>query len=131
MLAALVGPVVIAALLALLWRLKVGGGYMALGLQAVLCLSVGFAAAKIRTERIDAPVLEREIRNATVEGRITGLRPGSDGFPRVIIKPSSISRLPADKLPSGLRLSYRGDRALLMPGMTVRFSGGPGFPKGV
>ena len=136
LLAALVGPVVIAALLALLWRLKVGGGYMALGLQAVLCLSVGFAAAKIRTERIDAPVLEREIRNATVEGRITGLRPGSDGFPRVIIKPSSISRLPADKLPSGLRLSYRGDRALLMPGMTVRFRAtmmpppGPVMPHG-
>jgi len=56
LLAALVGPTVIAALLALLWRLKIGGGYLALGLQAVLCLSVGLAAAKIRTERIDAPV---------------------------------------------------------------------------
>ncbi len=136
LLTALTGPAVIAALLALLWRLKVGGGYIALGLQAVLCLSVGFAAAKIRTERIEAPVLEREIRNATVEGRITGLRPGSDGFPRLIIRPSSISRLPDDKLPRGLRLSYRGDRKLLMPGMTVRFRAtmmpppGPVMPHG-
>lgn len=136
LLAALTGPAVMAVLLVILWWLKAGGGYIALVLQALLCLGVGFAAAKVRTERMDAPVLEREVRNATIEGRITGLRPGSDGFPRVLIRPSSISRLPADKLPRGLRLSYRGDRALLMPGMTVRFRAtlmpppGPVMPHG-
>lgn len=136
LLVSLTGPAVIAVLLLVLWWLKAGGGYVALVLQALLCLGIGFAAAKVRTERMDAPVLEREVRNATIEGRITGLKPGSDGFPRVLIKPLSISRLPADKLPRGLRLSYRGDRALLMPGKTVRFRAtlmpppGPVMPHG-
>jgi competence protein ComEC len=133
---ALVGPLALSALLAVLWALKRSGEYVFLFVQALLCLSLGFAAAKLRTEQFDAPVIEREIRNASIEGRIIGIKPGSDGFPRLIIKPTSISRLADDKLPRGLRLSYRGGQELLMPGTTVRFRAtlmappGPVMPHG-
>lgn len=133
---ALAGPVALGLLLALLWRLKGAGGYWGLLVQALLCLLVGFAAAKLRTEQFDAPVLEREIRNASIEGRIIGIKPGSDGFPRLIIKPIHISRMSDDQLPGGLRLSYRGGQDLLMPGTTVKFRAslmpppGPVMPHG-
>lgn len=133
---ALTGPVLLAGLLALLWQFRAAAGYLTLALQALLCLSVGFAAAKVRTERVNGPVLEREIRNVTIEGRIKRILPGSDGFPRLVINPTSISRLSSDKLPRGLRLSYRGGRELLMPGTMVRFRAslmpppGPVMPHG-
>jgi competence protein ComEC len=101
-------------------RFNVGGDLPSIFTRVFLCIVLGFVAAKIRTDRVDGPLIERELRAVTIEGRLKKVLPGSDGYPRLIIEPTFISRLTKGKLPRGIRLSYRGKESGFAPGATLR-----------
>lgn len=86
----------------------------------------GFAAADLRAALVDAPALEREIKFATVEGRLIAV----DEAPklrRLIIEVQSIERLPREATPKRVRLSWRGKEFAAKPGdlVTIRASLSP------
>ncbi len=88
------------------WRLFAIGA-------ALFCL--GFAAADFRAAHVDAPAITREIRFATVEGRLIAI----DEAPkmrRLIIETRSIEHLAAVETPERVRLSWRGKEFTAKPG---------------
>lgn len=101
-------------------RLEATSSYWLLLSRVLFCVALGFFAAKWRTDRVDAPVLERDARAVSIEGRIVGMIGGNDGFPRYIIEPSMISRLNKEQVPKRIRVSYRGKGEQLPPGTSVR-----------
>jgi competence protein ComEC len=80
----------------------------------------GFSAAKLRTEIVDAPIIEREMGPLRVEGRIESVFIEDDRTARILIAPTQIGR-EAENLPRRLRLSVRGENAVgaVSPGVRV------------
>jgi len=87
----------------------------------ILAMAMGFALAKLNTYRVAAPVIQKRIGPVTVAGRIETLLFQASGEIKVILRPSKIDRLRADKLPKRLRLKLRkGQKTTrLFPGMFI------------
>ncbi len=83
---------------------------------------IGLALAKVRTEMVRAPVLEREISYTEMRGRFLGLKAGSDGYPRLVIAPIWIDGLAEEAYPAKVRLSFRGKDLDAIPGDIVEMS---------
>ncbi len=80
---------------------------MRLFIAIISIVTAGFVTAKIRTFIVMAPILEREIDFADVEGKIVRVEHRSNGW-RVIVEPSFIEGLAKDQTPKRIRLSWRG-----------------------
>jgi competence protein ComEC len=80
----------------------------------------GFADAKWRTERVDAPVIVREIGRLRIEGRIESVLLEDERNARIRIAPTRVGR-DLENLPRRLRLSLRGERTVsaVAPGTRV------------
>ena len=85
--------------------------FMFLCLLILAFISVGFAAAKIRTDSIYAPMILKEIKFATIEGRIKSIEPLEKGS-RVVLSDLVIEELAADKTPHSIRLKVLKDEGL-------------------
>lgn len=85
---------------------------------AALWIVAGFGAAQLRVWRADAPVLQKEMRYATVEGRIRSIDE-SQKQRRIVIDVSAISGLNAESTPKRVRLSWRGAEFRFNPGQTI------------
>ena len=70
----------------------------------LLTVAAGFAVAKLRTERVRAPILERTIDRATIIGIIEQVEHRTNGGQRIILSIERITQLPASRTPKRIRL---------------------------
>lgn len=98
-------------------------GTLPSALAALLALAaLGLVAAKLRTEWVRAPVLEERLGPVDVRGFIELVEPRPDGGERLTLLPSTIQKLPPDKLPQRIRVSTRENAGTLKPGDYVEFT---------
>jgi len=104
-------------------------------LAACLCVSLGMAAAKLETNRISAPIIERQI-TTQMQGMILNVDQNRRGSPRYLIKPISMDGVNAEQLPKKVRASAASKHEVMKPGDVI--SGrirlqpvtGPAYPGG-
>lgn len=109
-----VPPIVLAVALRRLGR--TGAGLLA---ALVAFAGAGFLAAKIRSERVAAPVAPGEQRVRAVEGWVVDVAtPGVSG-PRLLIAPVEVQGLTPQETPVRVRVTLRGE-ATVRPGEPVR-----------
>ena len=89
---------------------------------AAAFFTLGFCAADFRAARVAAPLLDREIGFAEIEGRLVAVEE-SDKLRRLIIAVDSIESVEAEKLPARIRLSWRGAAFEALPGERVKLRG--------
>ncbi|MEM7618483.1 MAG: ComEC/Rec2 family competence protein, partial [Pseudomonadota bacterium] len=74
-------------------------------------ISVGFTAAKIRTDLIYAPMIIKEMKFANVEGRIKSIEPLEKGS-RIVLHKLTIEKLTEEGTPHSVRLKVLKDEGL-------------------
>lgn len=79
----------------------------------------GFLCADIRTASVAAPVIERELEFASVTGRLATIDEAAK-VRRLVIDVETIDKLPADRTPERIRVSWRGKSFDALPGDRVR-----------
>lgn len=79
-------------------------------------VGLGLVAAKLRTEWVRAPVLERQIGPVAVRGIIELIEPKAEGGERLTLRPLSIDKITPDGLPARIRVSMRDQTDGLVPG---------------
>jgi competence protein ComEC len=72
---------------------------------AALAFACGFAGAKLRTEMVRSPVLERELRYAEVTGFIETHELRERGRARIMLRVLELGALPPDQRPYRVRLT--------------------------
>lgn len=87
---------------------------------AVLLATMGFALAKLRVESVRAPVLERQMRNAEVEGQVIQVEPRRPRGVRMTLKVISLASLPDDRRPEVIRVRTLSATPPLSRGDVVR-----------
>ena len=85
---------------------------------AILCVVAGFAAAKLRSDVVAAPVLERPMAG-DLAGLVLSVETTETGTLTAVLAPSSFARLRPDELPARVRLNIRLRDAALRPGAQV------------
>ena len=86
-----------------------------------LCLLfvAGFLVAKARTTLVDSPRLAEEIGPVSLIGEIVVSEALGVKGARYVISPSAFGRLEPDELPKRVRVTWRGEGAVLSPGERV------------
>ena len=110
-------PVPAALMLALVWR----RGIAAIIVTAcALAVSLGFFAAKLRSDWVAAPILERPLSGVEVEGFVENVEPRPGSGQRLTLRVTKLGRLAAEQKPHRVRI--RTSRALpgLQPGDAIR-----------
>lgn len=87
------------------------------GLAFIAALSLGFAAARLRTEIVSAPVLLARAMTVPLDGRVVQAEPRGYGS-RMILEPAPIPRL-GDLTPARVRLTVRAHSDVPAPGSWV------------
>jgi len=130
LLAALLPAFALAAAAAFLawWR---GAPYGLLVLLAALL--AGASVAKLRVESLTAPVLQRPV-TAEVQGRVADIEFRAGRAPRAVLESVRIGRIPPQKTPERVRLTFRGEAPPLGALVTARARlsplPGPAIPGG-
>jgi competence protein ComEC len=95
-----------------------------LGLKAVLALSaatlIGFGAAKLRSDLVAAPVLGHRIGPVRMEGRVVFAQIHGKSR-RAVIALAHVDRDEGGAMPAQVRVSFRKDGGLLVPGARIGF----------
>lgn len=86
---------------------------------ALVGFSVGFIAAELRTFLVSAPILEREIDFALIEGRLGSIE-DSARQKRLIFLDPTIKGVSPENTPEKIRVSWRGRNFTAEPGDIVR-----------
>jgi competence protein ComEC len=84
----------------------------------VALFGLGMAAAQIETLRVRAPILQERVGPAYIEGRLVEIDP----FPlacRLVIEPSRIPGLEAERLPARIRIRVKECSDSLAPGLRL------------
>ncbi len=81
---------------------------------------IGFAAAMLQAERLDAPVLQNDLSFVSITGQITELERFQGGSYRIVITAPTISRLNAQETPHKVRLTVRTKGDAVLPGDIVQ-----------
>ncbi|MEM6413985.1 MAG: ComEC/Rec2 family competence protein [Pseudomonadota bacterium] len=95
-------------------------------LALCLCLALfssGIVLADLRTDRVDAPILKRELSIRAVTGQLVLIEQNSNRN-RLTLKEISIDRLAADETPERVRVTWRGDDLDLQPGDRITLRAG-------
>jgi competence protein ComEC len=87
---------------------------------ALLAGSLGFALAKLRVERVAAPVLERQINVVDMRGWVELIEPRVSRGKRLTLRTLSVGEFPAGERPARVRVSVPRVPVDLAPGMAVR-----------
>jgi competence protein ComEC len=86
----------------------------------IFAFAAGLAVAKLRTDRVAAPVAPANLGVVTVQGWVLdSAGTGASGGGRVVIAPTSVSRLRPEETPIRIRATFRGEAP--RPGEAVRF----------
>ncbi len=88
----------------------------------LLLVSLGFAAAKVRTELAAAPVLERPVRAAEVRGLIERIEPHAVRGVRLTVHVTSIAGLQPERMPQRVRIRVLAPAPGIGPGDAIRFT---------
>lgn len=121
-------PLPIALVLSLFWR---RGSLAVMVTGAVLSAATGFALAKIRTEFVRAPVLERQFGLAEVRGFIELVEPRSGRGQRITLRLVAFAGLSKARMPYRIRVRTMVAIPGLKPGDGLRIKatlGPPGIP---
>ena len=121
-------PLPIALIISALWR----QGSIAVMVTGILvAMALGFALAKVRTELIRAPVLERQFNFAEIRGFVELVEPRPTRGQRITLQLVSFAGLPAERRPHRVRVRTLSTLAGLKPGDGLRLKatlGPPGIP---
>ena len=82
---------------------------------AMLAMALGFAAAQFQAWSAAAPVLERRLGPVDIAGRLISVDPLPEGA-RLLIAPTSVGDLSADRIPVRLRVRLRRGDSPAVPG---------------
>ena len=114
--------------LALVWRQGVPA---VIGTSAAIALAFGFAAAKVRTEWVRAPVLERQIGPVEVTGFVELVEPRATRGQRITLRVTKLGALDDETRPLRARIRTTNVTPGLKPGDAVRLKATlapPGIP---
>jgi len=118
--AELVGATAVAAVILLVMRPR---STLAGCLAVVTALgALGFVAAKLRTEWVRAPVLEKRLGPVKVRGFVELIEPKADWGARLTLRPAAIETLTPDRIPRRIRVRIRDDATSLSPGDFVELA---------
>lgn len=99
-------------------RRRGAGRGLTVPLMLVACLALGLAAAKARTDRVEAPIAPALSEPVGIEGWVVDVdSPGTRGS-RVVLAPVRIGSLTPEETPIRLRATLRGEAP--PPGTAVR-----------
>ena len=118
-------PGLLAALMPLpiaiaLWLVFTRGTLVVVGTGALLALTLGFAAAKMRTSLVTAPVLERPLNLVDVKGWVELVEPRAGRGQRITLRVASIRGLTPERLPYRVRVRTLVSLPDLLPGDAIR-----------
>jgi competence protein ComEC len=82
-------------------------------------MSLGFSAAKFRTEHVAAPALLHRIGPVTIDGRVEDAQLHGKGM-RVTLSVAAMGHVVADRMPREIRVSIKKGGEALQPGDWVR-----------
>lgn len=88
--------------------------------NAMIILAAGFAAAKLRTEAVRAPVLAQPLRDALVKGYVTRFEKRADGSRRITLDVIDISGIEARWTPACVRVRLPPSDRTFASGTAVR-----------
>ena len=91
-------------------------------LDVVLVVALGFLAAKLRTDRVAAPVLRSNMGPVLVRGHVELVEPREVGGERITIRVVSLGDLAAEELPRRVRVRALARASGLAPGGAIRVS---------
>ncbi len=94
------------------------GRSVSLPLMLVACLALGFAGAKLRTDRVAAPIAPAMAEPTVIEGWVVDVDSPGDRGHRVVLAPVRVRGLAPEATPVRLRATVRGDPP--PPGSPVR-----------
>ncbi len=83
-------------------------------------LLIGFGVAKLRTENVAAPVLAHRVGPVEMEGRVEFAQSHGKGV-RAVIALEHVARDYGRPMPKEVRVSFRDDEGLLVPGARISF----------
>ena len=109
-----------AIVLAVVFRERIG---LRLFFIALAAIAMGLAVAQFRTAMVAAPILEKRLGSATVEGRVIFVEPNGKGR-RILLDDLRISRTAADRTPKKARIRIPASEPILRPGDRVRVRAG-------
>ena len=89
-----------------------------ISLAALAATALGFAIAKMRTEHVAAPILERRVGPIGIDGRVEQAELRGKGV-RVVLGELSMRRFAAENTPARVRISVRAGSTLPPPGSRV------------
>ena len=89
-------------------------------LAVLAALLIGFGVAKLRTENVAAPVLTHRIGPTVMEGRVEFAQSHGTGV-RAVIALERVVRDYGRPMPKQVRVSFRDDEGLLVPGARIAF----------
>lgn len=115
--AVLAGGVLVAAW-SLRRRLQAGATVVAATLLAFGL--VGFLAAKVRSDRVAAPIVVAADSPRTIEGWVVDVPSPGAGGARMLLAPVAVSGLPPDQTPVRLRVTLRDGLPAAPPGAAIR-----------
>jgi len=104
--------------LGLFWFVRGSSFSLAFGV-AVLAVSFGFGAAKLRKELVRAPVLQEELRHVSIHGYVETFERRRDVRDRLTLRVLSIESLAPLQTPKRVRVSISGKKTAAFPGEAV------------
>jgi competence protein ComEC len=90
---------------------KTGGAAMRFLCAVIAAGGLGFAAAKLRTVRIDAPIIARDMGPVRLTGRIESVDIRAANRVRIVLAPKTLGDR-TTKLPQLVRLTMMGAKAV-------------------
>ena len=117
-----VAAVALVLALGLAFAARRAGGYRlaATALALAACASAGFGLAKVRTERVKAPVALADERPERLEGWVSDVASPGVGGSRLLIAPVRIGDWPASATPIRVRVTLRPGTPIPAPGQAIR-----------
>ena len=113
-------PAGLAIVLAMVWRT---GGMALLVTSAALAVAFGFTAAKLRSDRVAAPVIDRPFGPVEVTGWIELVEPRPERGQRLTIRVATMDKVARENWPARIRVRTLAPTATpLAPGDAVRLS---------
>lgn len=108
----------------LLIRTRWGGGrVLAIALTLVAFALAGFAAGKLRTEQVRAPIAPAGEGMQTVDALVVDIANPGQGGPRLLLAPIRVSGLAPEATPIRARMTLQPDTPLPPPGTAIRVRG--------
>jgi len=99
---------------------RTGGALVAAAAVLAACSLAGFGAAKVRVERVKAPVAVETAGPQRLEGWVLDVAPPGQGGQRLLIAPYRIEGLAPEATPIRVRITLRDEARIPAPGEAIQ-----------